>query len=133
MGGVGSGSAKRRSIELICKWEECKLPFLAKRKDAMFCCQSCRDAFYAHRAMLESGELIKCRICGKNIVLNDIFLHFAEVHNIIAIKNYKRNESYKKIVNKTLIAINKNENKDKMKKFCDNSLILDERERKCQK
>lgn len=82
MGGIGSGCAPRKDVELICKWEECKLPFTAKRADADYCSKNCRDAAAARQKLLESKLLIKCRICGTNI--NPILarLHFKTEHKI---------------------------------------------------
>ena len=85
MGGYGSGLSRRKSIKLICQWEECKEEFIGKRKDAKFCSKTCSDNAYFRKKMVLSGEILRCRICRKIITVNSIIQHFKE-HNINIIK-----------------------------------------------
>ena len=82
MGGMGSGRARRKDVELICKWEECKVPFIAKRIDAEYCSKNCRDIAAARQKLLASKLLVRCRICGKCINPLLAGFHFKTEHNI---------------------------------------------------
>lgn len=82
MGGIGSGRSRRKDVELVCKWSECKLPFTAKRVDAEYCCKTCRDAAVARQNLLNSQLLIKCRVCGTYINPLLVRFHFKNAHNI---------------------------------------------------
>lgn len=89
MGGIGSGTAHRKPITLICQWEECKEEFIGRRKDAKFCSQSCRDACAARNKMIKTAELIKCRICNKSISIFDALYHLKQEHRDTYSKLYK--------------------------------------------
>lgn len=82
MGGVGSGSAVRKPITLTCKHPDCNKKFIAKRKDAKFCSLKCKYSASARQKMIDSHELIKCRICKKAVKTTELFTHFYYVHNI---------------------------------------------------
>lgn len=82
MGGIGSGRSRRKDVELVCKWSECKLPFTAKRVDAEYCSKTCRDNAAARQNLLDSKLLIRCRICGKCINPLLVRFHFKNEHKI---------------------------------------------------
>jgi hypothetical protein len=80
MGGIGSGTGRRKPVSLICKWEECAEAFIAKRKDAQFCCKSCENAYRVRQKLIESKEVLRCRICNLPVSVLDIYTHFKNNH-----------------------------------------------------
>lgn len=73
---------KPAGFPLVCQWEECGQPFIGYRKGAMFCSDACQYAHYARHKMLDSGEVISCRLCRKPVAYMHLKQHFLEVHKI---------------------------------------------------